>query len=148
MFNSIRKLATVLLGLSTVAPPSLFAAADAVVDVTLPEIVSASYHGFCIPGAENTHYSAVSTDAVNLSYEGLAPSNTSIESFFTATHYISSIPIPLLIVNAVPRRIQVTSWLMILCKTMLLLFKFIRGVVASNLSLRLIASLHFFRSLK
>ena len=85
MFNSIRKLATVLLGLSTVAPPSLFAAADAVVDVTLPEIVSASYHGFCIPGAENTHYSAESTDAVNLSYEGLALSNTSIESFFTAT---------------------------------------------------------------
>ena len=86
MFNSIRKLATVILGLSTVAPPSLFAAADAVmVDVTLPEIVSGSYHGFCIPVAGNTHYSASSTDDVNLSYEGLAPSNTSIESFFTAT---------------------------------------------------------------
>ena len=75
MFNSIRKFSTVLLlGLSTVAPPSLFAAADAVrVTVALPEIVSASYHGFCIPGAENTSYSASSTDAVNLSYESLSP---------------------------------------------------------------------------
>lgn len=75
MFNSIRKISTVLLlGLSTVAPPSLFAAADAVrVTVALPEIVSPSYHGFCIPGAGNTSYSASSTDAVNLSYESLSP---------------------------------------------------------------------------
>ena len=76
MFNSIRKLSTVILGLSTVAPPSLFAAADAVrVTVVLPEIVSESYHGFCIPDAPGTSYTAT-TDADNLSYESLPPSNT------------------------------------------------------------------------